>query len=182
MLGFRKATTRWIWLGLLASLWSLATPVGAEPRQLLWGDTHLHSSNSFDAYLNQNVSADPDTAYRYAKGLPVIFPSHRARVQIETPLDFLVVSDHAEYLGVMRHIMERGIPTEDLGWIDTLKAWYIEWWLNDVMDNDEGMAAFSSLLLGGGDDCDYCTADTNGDGTINTFDIDLFLVGLFSRR
>lgn len=146
MLGFRKATTRWIWLGLLASLWSLATPVGAEPRQLLWGDTHLHSSNSFDAYLNQNVSADPDTAYRYAKGLPVIFPSHRARVQIETPLDFLVVSDHAEYLGVMRHIMERGIPTEDLGWIDTLKAWYIEWWLNDVMENDEGMAAFSSLL------------------------------------
>ena len=143
---FDPRTATVLWLGLLASLWAFSTPTGAEPRQLLWGDTHLHSSNSFDAYLNQNMSADPDTAYRYAKGLPVVFPSHRARIQIETPLDFLVVSDHSEYLGVMRHIMERGIPTEDLGWIDTLKAWYIEWWLNDVIENDEGMAAFSSLL------------------------------------
>ena len=135
-----------LWLGVLALAGLVGGPGHAAERQLLWGDTHLHSSNSFDAFLNNNHSADPDTAYRYAKGLPVIHPSTRTRVQIDTPLDFLVVSDHAEYLGVMRHIIERGIPTEDLGWIDTLKAWYIEWWLNDVIENDEGMAAFSSVL------------------------------------
>jgi len=71
-------------------------------KTLLWGDTHLHSSYSFDAYLFRNRSADPDTAYRYAKGYPVIHPYHRGRVQIDTPLDFLVVADHAELMGVVR--------------------------------------------------------------------------------
>jgi len=73
-------------------------------RQLLWGDTHLHTAYSFDAFLNGNRSADPDTAYRWAKGLPVIHPYHRARVQVKDPLDFLVVADHAEFLGVIRKL------------------------------------------------------------------------------
>ena len=46
-----------------------------------------------------------DTAYRYAKGLPVIHPAHRARVRIETPLDFLAVSDHAEFMGIIPMIL-----------------------------------------------------------------------------
>ncbi|MEZ4355665.1 MAG: DUF3604 domain-containing protein [Myxococcota bacterium] len=113
----------------LAAIVALATPFAATPtpasatepsppplasaeadeaapasRRLLWGDTHLHTAYSFDAFLNGNRSADPDTAYRWAKGLPVIHPYHRARVRIETPLDFLVVADHAEYLGVIRKL------------------------------------------------------------------------------
>ena len=80
----------------------------AAETELFWGDTHLHSSNSFDAFLRENRTADPDTAYRYAKGLPVIHPYHRARVRIDTPLDFLVVADHAEYLGLARKAYEGG--------------------------------------------------------------------------
>ena len=38
----------------------------ADAKTLLWGDTHVHSSNSFDAYLNTNLTAGPETAYRYA--------------------------------------------------------------------------------------------------------------------
>ncbi|MHC4711892.1 MAG: DUF3604 domain-containing protein [Planctomycetota bacterium] len=68
---------------------------------LYWGDTHLHTSYSGDAFAMQNVTADPDTAYRYAKGLPVVHPYHKARIRIGTPLDFLVVSDHAELMGVV---------------------------------------------------------------------------------
>ncbi|MBW2667706.1 MAG: DUF3604 domain-containing protein [Deltaproteobacteria bacterium] len=124
---------------------SIATPAAAE-KQLLWGDTHVHTSNSFDAYLNLNMTADPDTAYRFAKGLPVVHPGNRARVQLETPLDFLVVADHAEYLGVVRYIRERGIPRDELGILESLGAWAGEWWLDRVIDNDEGRAAFSSLL------------------------------------
>ena len=56
-------------------------------KNVYFGDTHLHSSYSFDAFLNNNHSADPDTAYRWAKGQPVIHPYNRARVQIDTPLD-----------------------------------------------------------------------------------------------
>lgn len=71
-----------------------------EPNQVLWGDTHLHTSYSPDAYFFGNMTADPDTAYRYAKGLPVVHPYTRAKIQIHTPLDFLVVADHAEMMGV----------------------------------------------------------------------------------
>ena len=74
--------------------------------ELLWGDTHLHTSYSFDAYTLGNVTADPDTAYRFAKGLSVIHPGHRARVQIDRPLDFLVVTDHAEGLGAMSELAD----------------------------------------------------------------------------
>ena len=137
-------------LALCLGAWSLGFllvgAAGAEPDKLLFGDTHLHSNNSFDAYLNRNYSADPATAYRYAQGYPVIHPYHRARVQIGTPLDFLVVSDHAEYLGVMRHIIERGIPKEGLGLTDWVRALYVEYWLGSVIENDEGMSAFAALL------------------------------------
>jgi len=75
-------------------------------KNVYWGDTHLHTSYSPDAFLMGNQTADPDTAYRYAKGLPVVHPYHRARIQIGTPLDFLVVSDHGEFMGVIPNILK----------------------------------------------------------------------------
>ncbi len=100
------ARPRWKRGSLIVSFALLLSTVATadESRRVLWGDTHLHTSYSFDAFLNGNRSADPDTAYRWAKGLPVIHPFHRARVRVETPLDFLVVADHAEYLGVVRKL------------------------------------------------------------------------------
>ena len=80
--------------------------MAGEPTRLYWGDTHVHTSYSADAYFLQNRSAGPDTAYRWAKGLPVVHPSTGARVQIHTPLDFLVVADHAEMLGVPLRLMQ----------------------------------------------------------------------------
>lgn len=118
-----------------------------EPTQLLWGDTHLHTSYSFDAFLNQNRSADPDTAYRWAKGLPVIHPYHRAKVQAETPLDFLVVADHAEMMGVMRAIESDTAELEDLGVIGNLKRWFAIRVLRQAMESEtEGSDVFVSLL------------------------------------
>lgn len=123
-----------------------ATATSAAETQLLWGDTHLHTSYSFDAYLNTNYTADPDVAYRYAKGLPVVNPGSDARVQIDTPLDFLVIADHAVYLGVMRHVYNEGIPTDDMGLYDQARAWLAQRWLRGVVDDNEGMAAFASFL------------------------------------
>jgi hypothetical protein len=80
--------------------YSSASAVREEPTDVFWGDTHLHTSYSPDAFFFGNTTADPDTAYRYAKGYPVYHPYHKARIQIHTPLDFLVVSDHAEMMGV----------------------------------------------------------------------------------
>jgi hypothetical protein len=88
----------------LAILLAANSAVHANETRLLWGDTHLHTSYSFDAFTLGNATADPDTAYRFAKGLPVIHPGHRALVRIDRPLDFLVVTDHAEGLGAMAEL------------------------------------------------------------------------------
>ena len=119
---------------------------GVSAKTLLWGDTHLHTSYSFDAYTNGNRSADPATAYRYAMGEPVIHPFHRARVQIHTPLDFLVVSDHAEFMGVIKHVYENGGSKAELGWSDWLGAEVTAWLLRRSVDNDTSLKFFGALL------------------------------------
>ena len=129
MIGERRCLDRVVVVsvgGIVAALATLsAFPVAAE-QQLLWGDTHVHSSYSTDSYINQNFSAGPDTAYRWAKGLPVEHPSTGARVQIETPLDFLVVADHAESFGAMKAANEEGLPREGLGPVDWLRSLAME--------------------------------------------------------
>ncbi|MEZ5550816.1 MAG: DUF3604 domain-containing protein [Pseudomonadales bacterium] len=121
--------------------------IGAtESKQLLWGDTHLHTSYSFDAFLNNNLSADPDTAFRWAKGLPVIHPYHRARVQLSRPLDFLVVSDHAELLGALRDIYYNGIERQDAGVIGGLTDWYTARVVRDAIDERRGAELFAGAL------------------------------------
>jgi len=134
----------------LVSLFLSSLPAAAE-KSVLWGDTHLHTNNSFDAYLNRNATADPATAYRYARGLPVIHPGNRSRVQIETALDFLVVADHAEYYGVMRQVVEDGIPREGLGFVDRLVARIAERRLRSAISENTGAATFRSLLPVEGD-------------------------------
>jgi hypothetical protein len=89
---------------------ALTASAGGHPTKVYFGDTHLHTSYSPDAFLMRNDTADPDTAYRFAKGLPVVHPYHEARIQIGTPLDFLVVSDHAEFMGVIPALLQ-GNPT-----------------------------------------------------------------------
>jgi hypothetical protein len=68
------------------------------PKNVYWGDTHLHTSNSFDAgFINYRVG--PEEAFRFARGEEVTANNGMA-VKLVRPLDFLVVSDHAEYLGL----------------------------------------------------------------------------------
>jgi len=71
----------------------------AQQTHLYWGDLHLHSSYSWDAYGTGNTSLTPDDAYRFARGLPVIHPALHATVQIDRPLDFLSVTDHDIMMG-----------------------------------------------------------------------------------
>ncbi len=125
---------------LLAIVFAALVPVVAfadSSRQVFFGDTHLHTAYSFDAFLNGNRSADPDTAYRWAKGLPVIHPYHRARVRIGTPLDFLVVADHAEFLGVIRTL-----------YFDVYEGPAAEYaqQIRDALDSGNGAAFFAGIL------------------------------------
>jgi hypothetical protein len=70
------------------------------PRQVLWGDTHVHSNLSLDANMSGNAKVDAETAYRFARG-EVVTGHNGMEVRLRRPLDFLLVSDHAEYVGVM---------------------------------------------------------------------------------
>ena len=75
--------------------------VGADyPMKLLWGDTHVHSSFSMDANVLGNTRLSPGDAYRFARG-ETVTASNGLPVRLGRPLDFLVVADHAEYMGVL---------------------------------------------------------------------------------
>jgi len=69
-----------------------------------FGDLHIHTSWSFDAFI-YNVRATPDDAYRYAKGEAIEHYGGK-KVKINKPLDFIAVSDHAEYMGVMMQMQD----------------------------------------------------------------------------
>jgi len=68
------------------------------PDQVFFGDTHLHTSYSTDAGLIGN-RLGPEDAYRFARGEEVT-SSLGQRARLRRPLDFLVVADHAENLGL----------------------------------------------------------------------------------
>ena len=82
----------------------------ADPlRNAYFGDLHVHSASSFDAY-NFGVRATVDDAYRYAKGEAIEHPlGYSVRLR-GGPLDFYGVSDHAEYLGAVRAMADPGHP------------------------------------------------------------------------
>ena len=68
------------------------------PDKVLFGDTHHHTANSGDAFFNGD-RLGPADAYRFAMGEEVTSSSGVA-VRLSRPMDFLVISDHAEGLGV----------------------------------------------------------------------------------
>jgi|TARA_B100000959_G_scaffold24603_1_gene23838 hypothetical protein len=74
------------------------------PNQVFFGDTHCHTSFSTDAGMFGN-KLGPDDAYRFAKGEAVV-SSNGVRARLQRPLDFLVVADHAENLGLAPLIEE----------------------------------------------------------------------------
>jgi hypothetical protein len=74
------------------------------PQRVLWGDTHLHTSYSTDAGLIGNFLG-PDEAFRFARG-ETIRASSGTRARLVRPLDFLVVADHSENLGLAPLIAE----------------------------------------------------------------------------
>ena len=67
------------------------------PSRVFWGDTHLHTSYSFDAGAF-GARLSPEDAYRFARGEELL-SSTSVRAKLSRPLDFLVVADHSDNMG-----------------------------------------------------------------------------------
>ncbi len=81
-------------------------------REAYFGDVHIHTRYSFDAYL-MGTRATPDDAYRFAKGGAIEHPSGFV-MKMKKPLDFLAVTDHAFYLGAIAEAAEGSGPLSEL--------------------------------------------------------------------
>ena len=74
------------------------------PDDVYWGDTHLHTTLSFDAGSFGN-RLGPEDAYRFARG-EEITATGGFKVRLSRPLDFLVVADHSDNMGLFTRIFE----------------------------------------------------------------------------
>lgn len=88
------------------------------PQRPLWGDTHLHTANSFDAFT-AGLRLTPADALRFARGEAVMTASGQ-EARLHRPLDFLVVTDHSDAIGVTAELYNT--PEDQLA-DPTLKRW-----------------------------------------------------------
>lgn len=74
------------------------------PERVFWGDTHLHTANSVDAF-GFGVRLGPEEALRFARGEEVTATSGM-KAKLARPLDFLVIADHAEAMGATKALYD----------------------------------------------------------------------------
>ena len=78
--------------------------LSAYPQQVLWGDTHLHTDNSIDAF-GFGTRLGPDAALQFARGDEVT-ATMGMKAKLSRPLDFLVIADHSDGLGATRRLYD----------------------------------------------------------------------------
>src|SRR5262245_48934856 len=107
-------------------------------RKAFFGETHVHTSWSFDAYIFGNTMTGPADAYKYAKGGTIKHPLGYD-IKITTPLDWMGVTDHSEYTGVVRLSNDPDSPLSKMPIADRLRVrdaadiQRIYLWLGDSM-------------------------------------------------
>ncbi len=90
-----------------------SAPQRNPERNAYFGETHVHTSWSLDAFSIGNVTTTPADAYKYFKGEPIKHPLGYD-VKIDTPLDWAGVTDHSEYAGVVQLANEPGSPVSKI--------------------------------------------------------------------
>ena len=79
-------------------------------RECYFGDTHAHSQLSTDAFGFSN-RLDPDNAYRFARGEKAHHvPPDSEEIQLKVPLDFFMMTDHSEMMGIAAQALDETSP------------------------------------------------------------------------
>lgn len=110
------------------------------PEQVFWGDTHLHTDNSIDAFGFGN-RLDAEAALRFARGEEVT-ATKGAKAKLSRPLDFLVIADHSDAMGATKAIMEA--PR-----IALLGNKFLLRWHDMMNESDEGSLRVTAELIDG---------------------------------
>ena len=106
------------------------------PNQVLFGDTHLHTAYSTDAGMVGAIIS-PSDAYRFARG-EKIKSNHGVPVQLKRPLDFLVIADHSENLGLAPLIAASDPAVVNNEWGKMV---------HDLVKSGQGLQAFNEWLV-----------------------------------
>jgi hypothetical protein len=117
-LRLREALLGGVALGLMAAP---ALAQGNPEREAFFGETHVHTGWSFDAYIFGNTMTGPTEAYAYATGEPIRHPLGYT-IKIDTPLDWMGVTDHSEYVGTVRLANDPSSPISKLPIAERLKV------------------------------------------------------------
>lgn len=126
---------------------SFAEEEAAAPKyplkEAFFGETHLHTGVSMDAFIGGN-RLKPDDAYRFAKGEEMMVNGRMHRIR--RPLDFCAVTDHSEFMGESASLMNPGAP----GYDDPVARSFRE-----AEDLETALALYNKYVLeplaGGGD-------------------------------
>jgi hypothetical protein len=125
----------------------------SETRNVYFGDLHVHTRYSFDAYIHQ-VRNSPADAYRFAQGEPVQLPPLDASgvgtrsVRLKRPLDFAAVTDHAEYIGQVMDCWTEGSSSYESGACEGIRSddedRIVDWGTGLVVDRPVRLATLCS--------------------------------------
>jgi Protein of unknown function (DUF3604) len=104
------------------------------PTNVYWGDTHLHTAVSVDAGTMNRLGQED--AFRFARGEEVV-ATGGLRAKLSRPLDFIVISDHAEMYGLMPQLL-KGDP--EILATESGKRWY------GMLTSGDGEQAFAAAM------------------------------------
>ncbi|MCB9664982.1 MAG: DUF3604 domain-containing protein [Alphaproteobacteria bacterium] len=129
-------------------------------RRPLFGDLHVHTARSLDAYLQGN-RLSPADAYRFARGERLDIQPFDAEgrgtrsLQLDRPLDFAAVTDHAEFLGTLALCLDPASPAyEDRECVQVRDRPALAFvGLNAATAQDQADAQFPGLCGDAGADC-----------------------------
>ncbi len=121
-----RSTTRTVFLALAAVL--VVLPAFAQDRSIgepgresgqpnplknvYFGEQHMHTRNSFDAFTI-GVTQTWEQAYRFGRGEEVTLNTNGVKMKRRTPYDFVAITDHAEYYGVLKDLTDPKNPLSD---------------------------------------------------------------------